>query len=218
MARIGWRAHSLWGLTRILKLSHTTVIPGIFHGLNQRVFSKFELLRLLEGLQYLLPNFVVPFVLWAPSINEWDKITLEINDVMPVSGFVDIAFGTDERAAYEALIYDIYAHDVEDLVSGFSHIDNKIALLSSYPGFMRIGCAIAPFEVDEQSAGLINQFKNDLRQKFSSKVPVDHFVTAHLASNAAEAGHMAATIFNVDNLHWAKFRKTSKPRQFSSKH
>ena len=161
---------------------------------------------------------MVPFVLWAPSINEWDKITLEINDVMPVSGFVDIAFGTDERAAYEALIYDIYAHDVEDLVSGFSHIDNKIALLSSYPGFMRIGCAIAPFEVDEQSAGLINQFKNDLRQKFSSKVPVDHFVTAHLASNAAEAGHMAATIFNVDNLHWAKFRKTSKPRQFSSKH
>jgi len=189
-------------------------LPWNFSWFASNGFTKPEQLRLLEGVVSLLPAVAIPFIMWAPAIDSWDEMTQEINQIFPVAGHVDLAFPASNRPAYESLIYDVYSHDVDDFRHGFDHIHRKLSFLAPYPSFLRVGCAIVPMELAGQYGSIVEHLKKTLRQKYSSKIAADKFITLHIADSPNEARHMAATLFNPDNLHWAKYRTSARPRDF----
>lgn len=138
-------------------------------------------------------------IIYAPALRFEDKITQAFKcKNINVEATFDINLQSYDRWYFDELIYDIYSHDVSDVLGGFSHIVRKLKYLSDYESSLKLMILNSSSEHDLFEECVI--IKKNIRKELNSEIEDKKFITIHLSDSYSEKIHIAKTILNENNL------------------
>ena len=133
----------------------------------------------------------------------WDEIENDIDANANVLFSRTLSFSRD---AFDEMVCDIYSFDWGPQVG--QNIFRKISLLRDFPSKIRLIFS----EINSlQKIDLVKNLKQNIRNKYASHSPLDHFTTIHVSESPAEVNHLLNIFCSENNLTHLSRRKRLRP-------
>ncbi|MFW6025760.1 MAG: hypothetical protein ACOCRX_05395 [Candidatus Woesearchaeota archaeon] len=165
-------------------------------------FSSQEIEDIIREFTYIKDDNLVFFIIWPAAYEYWDSIESDISKELKILFSKDYYLDKD---IFKEILLDVYAYEFGP------DLPNKIYdKLLNFQKYGRDNCfrILIGYRSSKIQTEYVERFKNHIREKYNSKIPLELFITLHSSDDKIHFNYLRDYFLSKNNINWIKRRKT----------